>query len=256
MAETVRRPDDDEARLTRERDFHNARFEHDDRDAQLKYYDAIADCFRDYWARVEQLAAGADLLEYGCAYGSNALRLAPSARSATGIDISDVAIERGRQRAKQKGLTNVRLEAMDAEAMTFPDNSFDLVFGSGIIHHLDIDRAYAELARVLRPGGHAVFVEPLGHNPAIELYRRITPGARTPDEHPLLKRDFRRFDAAFGATSCRFYGLSTLAVVPFRNTAAKAPLFSVTRALDKGLFALPAVKWWAWYALMEATKSA
>src|SRR3546814_4334755 len=55
-------------------------------------------------------------------------------------------------------------------------------------------------SRVLRPGGRAVFIEPLGLNPAIELYRRFTPSARTPDEHPLLRRDFRRFDAAFGST--------------------------------------------------------
>jgi SAM-dependent methyltransferase len=239
------------SRLERERDFHNARFEHDDREAQLKYYDAIADCFRDYWARVGQLAAGADTLEYGCAYGDNTLRLAATARTATGIDISDVAIEKGRLRARQKGLANVRLEAMNAEAMEFPDDSFDLVFGSGIIHHLDIDRAFAEIARVLRPGGRAVFVEPLGLNPVIELYRRFTPNARTPDEHPLLREDFRRFEAAFGSTTCRFYGLTTLAAVPFRRTAARAPLLSLTRAVDRGLFALPAVKWWAWYSLME-----
>lgn len=240
------------ARLARERDFHNARFEHDDREAQLKYYDAIADCFRDYWARVRQLAAGADILEYGCAYGENAMRLAATARSATGIDISDVAVEMGRERARQRGLANVRLEAMNAEAMTFPDSRFDLVFGSGIIHHLDIDRAFAEIARVLRPGGRAVFVEPLGLNPAIELYRRLTPGARTPDEHPLLPADFRRFSAAFRTTNCRFYGLATLATVPLRRTAAKAPLFALTRAIDRGVLALPGARWLAWYSLMEA----
>jgi SAM-dependent methyltransferase len=122
--------------------------------------------------------------------------------------------------------------------MSFPDDSFDLVFGSGIIHHLDIDRALGEIARVLRPGGRAVFVEPLGLNAAIA--------------HPLRRRDFRRFDAAFGATAYRFYGLTTLAVVPFRRTAAKAPLLAATRALDRGLFALPAVRWLAWYSLMEA----
>src|SRR3546814_13775380 len=76
-----------------------------------------------------------------------------------------------------------------------------------------------------------LFRSPLGLNPAIELYRRFTPSARTPDEHPLLRRDFRRFDAAFGSTSCRFYGLATLAAVPFRGTMAKAPLFAVTRAV-------------------------
>jgi SAM-dependent methyltransferase len=244
--------EDAAARLARERDFHNARFEHDDRDAQLKYYDAIGDCFRDYWARVDELAVGADILEYGCAYGGNLLRLAGRARTATGIDISDIAVEKGGERARQQGVTNLRLEAMNAEAMTFPDDSFDLVFGSGIIHHLDIDRAFAEIARVLRPGGRALFVEPLGLNPAIELYRRLTPGARTPDEHPLLRNDFHRFEAAFRTTRCRFYGLATLAVVPFRRTAAKAPLFAVTRTIDRGLFALPGARWLAWYSLMEA----
>src|SRR3546814_11795776 len=88
-----------EARLERERDFHNARFEHDDREAQLKYYDAIADCFRDYWARVDQLAFGADILEFGCAYGYNALRLATPARPPTAIHISDRATQTGHTRA-------------------------------------------------------------------------------------------------------------------------------------------------------------
>ncbi|MEQ9609603.1 MAG: class I SAM-dependent methyltransferase [Kiloniellaceae bacterium] len=256
MEQTFTQSESDRSRVARERDFHNSRFEHDDRDAQLKYYDAIGDCFRAYGARVQELAVDADILEYGCGYGDNALRLAPRARTACGIDISDVAIARGGQRAADNGLTNVRLEAMNAEAMTFPDDTFDLVFGSGILHHLDVERAFAEINRVLRPGGRAVFVEPLGHNPAIELYRRLTPGARTPDEHPLLKSDFDRFDAVFGATDCRFYGLTTLVAVPFRNSRAKAPLLAVTRSIDKALFALPACRWWAWYALMEATKAA
>lgn len=236
----------EDARTRRERAFHTARVEHDDRDAQPKYYDAIGDCFEDYAARVAELARDADILEYGCAYGANLRRLAETARSATGIDISDVAIEKGRKQARAAGLDNVHLHAMDAERMSFADDSFDLIFGSGIIHHLDIARSLAEIARVLRPGGRAVFVEPLGHNPTIGLYRR-----RAPDGHPLLRRDFTEFDKLFSVASYRFYGLSTLAVVPFRRSAAKRGLFKAMRTLDRALFALPAVKWWAWYALIE-----
>src|SRR3546814_13720576 len=95
---------------------------------------------------------------------------------------------------------------MNAEAMDFPDDSFDLVFGSGIIHHLDIDRAFAEIARVLRPGGRAVFVEPPGLNPAIEIYRRLTPGAPPPAAHPLPPHHLRRFHAAFRNHTRRFHG--------------------------------------------------
>src|SRR3546814_20961539 len=83
-----------EARQERERAFHNARFEHDDREAQLKYYDAIADCFRDYWARVDTLAVGADILDYGCAYGDTAVPLAPTPPKAPGTPISAAAPEK------------------------------------------------------------------------------------------------------------------------------------------------------------------
>lgn len=242
----ARLEEDKDARIRRERAFHNARFEHDDRNAQLKYYDAVGDCFEDYAARVAQLARDADILEYGCACGANLQRLAGTTRSATGIDISDVAIERGRKQARAAGLDNVYLHAMDAERMSFADDSFDLIFGNGIMHRLDIARSLAEIVRVLRPGGRAVFAEPLGHNPAIGLYRR-----RAPDAHPLLRRDFAEFDKLFSVASYRFYGLSTLAVVPFRRSAAKRGLFKATRALDRALFALPAVKWWAWHALIE-----
>lgn len=246
----------DPDRIERERQFHNQRFEHDDRDAQLKYYDAIVHAKEQYFARIDSLLPGADVLEYGCSYGDSCIAYSQVAKSATGIDISDTAIETGRARALAAGRDNVRLEVMNAEAMTFPDNSFDLVFGSGIIHHLDVGRSLSELKRVLRPGGRVVFVEPLGHNPAIELYRRLTPKARTPDEHPLLKKDFDAFSAIFDSAEFTFYGLSTLAVVPFRKTPLRQPILNATRALDKGLFAAPLVKWWAWYALMEGRKAA
>src|SRR3546814_16824046 len=122
---------------------------------------------------------------------------------------------------------------MNAEAMTFPDDSFDLVFGSGIIHHLDIDRAFGEIARVLRPGGRAVFIEPLGLNPAIELYLRFTPSARTPDEPPPPRTDFTRSPPPFGPTSCRVYGLANLASWPFRRTIENAALFAATLPAER-----------------------
>jgi ubiquinone/menaquinone biosynthesis C-methylase UbiE len=64
---------------------------------------------------------------------------------------------------------------MNAEATTFPDNSFDLICGSSILHHLNLDKACAEIRRILRPDGGAVFIEPLGHNPLINMFRKLTP---------------------------------------------------------------------------------
>lgn len=58
-----------EARLKRERDYHNQRFTEETRAAQGKYYAAIAPCEQYYTARRAELARGADVLEYGCAQG-------------------------------------------------------------------------------------------------------------------------------------------------------------------------------------------
>lgn len=243
------------ARIDRERSFHNDRFEHDDREAQLKYYAAVEHCMDRFDARLDELVVDADILEYGCSYGDNCVKYSGRAKSVTGIDISDVAISQGQTRVKKAGCENVCLEFMNAEATEFEDNTFDLVFGSGIIHHLEVSRSLHEIYRVLRPGGRALFIEPLGHNPVIELYRRVTPNARTPDEHPLLKQDFKTFDKVFAKSDYDFFGLSTLAVVPFRKSGLRGPILSATRAVDRGLFAVPGIKWWAWYAIMEGQKA-
>ena len=45
---------------------------------------------------------------------------------------------------------------MDANKLQFPDNSFDVVFGSSILHHLDINQTLDEITRVLKPNGKLV----------------------------------------------------------------------------------------------------
>jgi SAM-dependent methyltransferase len=84
--------------------------------------------------------------------------------SITAIDISDVAVQESAEVARSNGLVGTYLR-MNAEATTFPDNSFDLICGSSILHHLTLDKACAEIRHILRADGCAVFIEPLGHNP-------------------------------------------------------------------------------------------
>jgi len=73
--------------------------------------------------------------------------------------------------------------------LPFPDRTFDAVLGKQILHHLDMKIAVPEIARVLRPGGRAVFLEPLIHNPILEGYRRLTPHLRSPTERALSMGD-------------------------------------------------------------------
>jgi len=51
---------------------------------------------------------------------------------------------------------------MNAEELKFADDYFDIVCGGAILHHLDLNKALSEIARVLKPDGKAIFVEPLG----------------------------------------------------------------------------------------------
>ena len=124
-----------EARLRAERDFHNERFTEETRTSQAKYYWAIQDTKLDYDNAAKEFARGNNVLKYGCAKGDYTAVVAPIADQVTGIDISDVAINS----AKSKGLVNADFYTMDAEHLVFENDSFDLVFGSGILHHLDIN---------------------------------------------------------------------------------------------------------------------
>ncbi len=244
----------EDERIARERAFHNERFTEETRTHQEKYYMAIQHGRDRFAAMVADQAVGKDVLEYGCAKGARSLELAPGTASIKGIDISDVAIEQANAAAAARGLGNAEFFAMNAEAMDFADASFDLVFGAGIIHHLDLDKAYGEIARVLRPGGQAVFWEPLGHNPVINLYRQMTPAARTDDEHPLLMRDLDTARRYFASVDFEPYGLLTLGLVPIGGTAIGRWAFKPIAATDSVLFKLPFFAKQAWSALLVLRK--
>lgn len=180
-----------------------------------------------------------------------ASRLGQQARTVKCIDISDTVIQRANDSNTHE---NVEYQVMDAMNMTYADGSFDLVFGSGIIHHLDTDLACSEIARVIRSGGKATFWEPLGLNPAINLYRVMTPSARTPDEHPLLPADFKIMRRYFKSIEVEYFGLVTLVAVPFRNSSFGAGFLAFCKKVDQFMFQIPGFKWMAWYSLYTCYK--
>jgi ubiquinone/menaquinone biosynthesis C-methylase UbiE len=87
---------------------------------------------------------------------------------ATCTDISPGMLETLERNAQQLGLA-VETAACDASALPFEDESFDLVLGHAVLHHLpDLDRAFAEFRRVLTPGGTLFFAgEPSRHGDRI-----------------------------------------------------------------------------------------
>ncbi|MES2179190.1 MAG: class I SAM-dependent methyltransferase [Gemmatimonadota bacterium] len=99
---------------------------------------------------------GQDVLEVGVGMGADHLEWAKEKpRSLTGVDLTPRAIEFTRARFAAAGLT-ANVELADAERLPFPDESFDLVYSWGVLHHSpDTQRAVDEVRRVLRPGGKA-----------------------------------------------------------------------------------------------------
>jgi SAM-dependent methyltransferase len=133
--------------------------------------------------------AGRRILDYGCGHGLAAVVLARRGAHVVAIDISAGYIAETRRRAHANRVEIHCLQA-DGEALPFAEESFDQVWGHAILHHLHLSRAAAEVARVLRPGGIAVFCEPWGGNPLLEAARRYLPYPgkdRTPDERPLTR---------------------------------------------------------------------
>lgn len=196
------------------------------------------------------------ILEYGSGVGAySSLALAEAGYASVGIDISPASVQASQERvAREFPGVPVEYRAMNAEELEFEDGSFDLVCGNGILHHLDLDRAYAEVGRVLRPDGVAVFSEPLGHNPLINLYRRLTPAQRTEDEHPLLLRDLELAGRYFERVEPRFFHFLVLAATPLRKTRAFDPLLRALDRADRLLFdAVPPSRRLAWSVVYRLT---
>lgn len=223
--------------------------------SNFKYYavEKASLDFRQRW--IDERVKGARVLDYCSGNGLEAIAAGKAgAKSVLGIDISPVSIDNCLAQAKAEGVEHiVDFKVMDAEAMPVPDNAFDLIIEYGVLHHLDLERGMAELARVLTPAGVMICTETLGHNSLIRRYRQNTPHLRTAweAEHILTSSSFDIIRRHFGQVEMQFFHLATLAAVPFRHTPLFGPMVSMLRVVDRALFAVPGVKWHAWQVVFK-----
>lgn len=237
-------------RLKNEQTFHNKRFAENDtlRSGVKKYYSINEIARQTYYNIISKNCKNKKLLEYGCGTGDNMEKFQNFGASTTGIDISDEGIKKAIKKI------NGDFYVMDAENTQFEKNTFDIIVGTGIIHHLDLKSIYSETSRILNENGHAVFIEPLGHNPIINLYRKLTPNIRTVDEHPLVRKDLRLLKKYFSNVKIQYFSLFTLLAVPFRNSIIFNPLFTILHLMDKVILKIPLIREWAWVAVIHAHK--
>jgi SAM-dependent methyltransferase len=148
------------------------------RDVNVRYHDAAAPDYDDKWgigfdasgrdqvlAKLRKALGTRSLptfargLEIGAGTGYFALNLlrAGVLEDAVCTDLSPGMLDTLDANAQRLGV-DVEFVVGDAERLPLQDESFDLVFGHAVLHHLpDLDRAFAEFHRVLRPGGRLAF---------------------------------------------------------------------------------------------------
>jgi arsenite methyltransferase len=127
------------------------------------------------WA-LGRLERGERVLDLGCGAGTDTLVAAqmvgPEGR-VTGIDMTPEMLAKARAAAGELGAGNVELVEAEAERLPFPDASFDVVISNGVIDLIpDKDAVFAELERVLRPGGRIQIADVTIQQPVSEQGRR------------------------------------------------------------------------------------
>lgn len=124
-----------------------------------------------YWAFWTQVRAvdweGKRVLVPGAGYGDDAVRLACLGATVVASDISPDSVEIARSRAALHGLDNITFEVAPLETLPYDDDSFDGVLLVDIMHHVNVEAAVREIARVLKPGAY-VFVNEIYTHDFIE----------------------------------------------------------------------------------------
>jgi SAM-dependent methyltransferase len=178
---------------------------------------------------------GRTVLDLGCGAGATTLVLARRGARVVGVDISTSLLDLARQRLERDG-RRARLIAASAHDLPLASGSVDVVLGVSVLHHLDLDAASRELHRVLKPGGRAVFKEPVRDSAIVRRLRGWIPYQRdpvSPFERPLTTSDLRTFGARFRSAAWRAFELPfvRLAHVSRAGSAVMSAAYRVDGAL-------------------------
>lgn len=238
-------------RIQNEKEFHDDVFSQNKRSAVKKYYSITGERVSDFIRIINKGNENGQYLEIGCGPTNISESILDNNGKFYGIDLSKVAVQQSYNQLTGKYTNAPTFLMMDAENLGFSSNTFDVICGGGILHHLYLEGAMNEIVRVLRPGGKAVFAEPLGHNLFINLYRNFTPAMRTEDEHPLLLADIKFTGNYFEEIAVHYYYMVTFASLFFKNTKLFLPVKKMLYKIDQFLLNHTPLKKWAWQVILE-----
>jgi ubiquinone/menaquinone biosynthesis C-methylase UbiE len=240
-----------------EREFHNKRFCSDT--DRSPYHTGFKSVIFDRMLELMGDIEGKRVAEIGCGTGWLTRILARKKAEVYSFDISEEAIKKVLSMLNKFNLGDrVHLDRMAAEHLNYESDFFDIVVGNAILHHLDLEMSANEIWRVMKKGGKAFFMEPLGHNPILNIYRKLTPHLRSKDEQPLLFNQLNIYRNKFTSFVHEEYFLvSFLALFWYFLRCDR--LVQKTRDLflpiDSALLSLlPGIEKYCWYSLLVLGK--
>lgn len=158
-----------------------------------------------YFVELARVKQGDKVLEIGCGTGLFTRKFYEATQAdITAIDISEDLLEQAR-----KLLPGVVFQVDDAMNLSFGEKTFDVVYGSSVLHHLEFDSSLKEIMRVLKPGGRMIFAEPNMINPQIMIQKNVPFIKKwlgdSPDETAIVRWKFRRLLEKKGFKKVRIF---------------------------------------------------
>ena len=239
----------------REKKFHNKLHSSSSKRSESVFYKALHNLYEDFFYFLKNKSQDKNILDFGCGIGSYTERILTfNPLKITAIDISEKAINIAKDKKNNKE-DKIDYRVENCENTKLNSNEYDLIYGAGILHHLNLNKSTEEINRLLKKNGTLIFIEPLGTNPMINLYRKFTPNSRSKDEHPFKFRDIKYFQNLFKNVEVKYYGFFTLLFFPFYKSPENSKIFLLLSKIDKIFLKVPFFKFLAWSILIKAEKN-
>lgn len=185
--------------------------------------------WREYAVSLLGNLGGKKILDYGAGDGWNAVCFAKTKARVWAIDISEKGIELTKKKAAANGVSEfVIAEVRNCYKTNFPSSMFDIVYGGGVLHHLNIEAVGKELSRILHPDGVAVFLEPIRETRVMDFIKKavlfiIRRKALevTEDESPLTSESISLLKPYFRVINYRYFNILSSANILIKSEFLK-----------------------------------
>ena len=207
-----------------------------------------ADRRANYFVSTAKISKSDNVLEIGCGTGLFTRKVFElTTAKITATDLSDDLLKIAKEKSP-----DINFLIDDAMEMSFTDNNFDVVFGSSILHHLEMFKALKEIYRVLKKGGRMVFAEPNMINPQIFIQKNIPFIKKwlgdSPDESAIIRWNFEELMKEVGFKNIKIFPYD------FLHPFTPKPFIPYVNGIGKAIEKIPGLKEIAGSVIIYAEK--